>query len=124
MKAAGRLDVVGGELYRLRRGKIDLPSNGAGDLLGTFRIIDDKPDKDGRFASQGGDTFIAAVEFSTPIRAKVLLTYGNSSDPNSPHYGDQLVLSAKKQLRDAWLTRSEVEQHLGQRTLFDRNRKI
>jgi hypothetical protein len=27
-------------------------------------------------------------------------------------------------LRDAWLTRSEVEQHLEQRTLFDRNGKI
>jgi len=29
-----------------------------------------------------------------------------------------------EQLRDAWLTRSEVEQHLEQRTLFDRNGKI
>ncbi len=124
MKVAGRLDVVWGDLYRLRRGKIDLPSNGAGDLLGTFRIIDYKPDKDGRFASQGGDTFIAAVEFSTPIRAKVLLTYGNSSDPNSPHYGDQLVLSAKKQLRDAWLTRAEIEKHLESRTVFERNGNV
>jgi acyl-homoserine-lactone acylase len=117
-KVAGRLDVQWGQLYRLRRGKVDLPANGAGDLLGTFRVIDYNPDSDGRFASEGGDTFIAAVEFSTPLRAKVLLTFGNSSDPNSPHYGDQLGLSAKKQLRDAWLTREEIEKHLESRTVF------
>jgi acyl-homoserine lactone acylase PvdQ len=29
-KVAGRLDVPWGELYRLRRGKVDLPANGAG----------------------------------------------------------------------------------------------
>jgi acyl-homoserine-lactone acylase len=119
IKAAGRLDVPWGDLYRLRRGKIDLPASGAGDLLGSFRVLEYEATKDGRFTAIGVDNFIAAVEFSTPIRAKVLLTSGNSSDPNSPHYGDQLVLSAKKQLRDAWLTRSEVEQHLEQRTVFN-----
>lgn len=38
---AGRLDVPWGDLYRLRRGKVDLPGNGGGEgVLGTFRIID------------------------------------------------------------------------------------
>jgi acyl-homoserine-lactone acylase len=123
-KLAGRLDVAWGDLYRLRRGKIDLPGNGAGDLLGTFRVIDYSPASDGRFASGGGDNFIAAVEFGPSVRAKVLLTAGNSSDPNSPHFGDQLVLAARKQLREAWLTRSKVEQHLEQRTLFNHDGKI
>jgi acyl-homoserine-lactone acylase len=118
-KTGGQLDAAWGDLYRLRRGKIDIPANGAGDLLGTFRVIDYNPDSDGRFASEGGDTFIAAVEFSTSLRAKVLLTSGNSSDPNSSHYGDQLVLSAKKQLRDAWVTREEIENHLESRTVFN-----
>jgi acyl-homoserine-lactone acylase len=94
------------------RGKVDLYANGAGDLLGCFRVLKYKPAKDGRFAAAGFDNFVAAVEFATPIRAKVLLTSGNSCDPNSPHYGDQLVLPAKKQLRDAWLTRVEVEKHV------------
>jgi hypothetical protein len=78
VKLAGRLDVAWGDLYRLRRGKTDLPANGAGDLLGTFRIIDYEMAKDGRFVSEGGDNFITAAEFSAPIRAKVLLTGGNS----------------------------------------------
>jgi acyl-homoserine-lactone acylase len=113
-----------GDLYRLRRGKFDLPGNGAGDLLGSFRVLEYQPTKDGRFAAIGFDNFIAAVEFSTPIRAKVLLTSGNSSDPDLPHYGDQLVLSAKKQLREAWLTREEIEKHLESHTLFDEGGKV
>ena len=123
-KAARRLDVAWGDLYRFRRGKIDLPGNGANDLLGTFRAIDYSPSSDGRFTSEGGDNFIAVVEFGPSVRAKVLLTAGNSSDPSSPHFGDQLVLAARKQLRDAWLTRSEVEQHIEQRTLFNHDGKI
>jgi acyl-homoserine-lactone acylase len=52
------------------------------------------------------------------------LTYGNSSDPKSSHFGDQLALSAKNQLRDAWLTRSEVERHVERRTLFNHDGRI
>jgi acyl-homoserine-lactone acylase len=90
----GRLDVPWGDLYRLRRGSVDLPGNGGGEgLLGTFRIIDYSQATDGRFQSDGGDSFIAAIEFGPTTHAKVLLTYGNSSDPKSTHFGDQLVLS-------------------------------
>jgi acyl-homoserine-lactone acylase len=122
---AGRLDVAWGDLYRLRRGSVDLPGNGGGEgLLGTFRIIDYSKATDGRFQSDGGDSFIAAVEFGPSVHAKVLLTYGNSSDPKSTHFGDQLALSAKKQMRDAWLSRAEVERHLDQRTVFQRDGKI
>jgi acyl-homoserine-lactone acylase len=125
LSSAGRLDVAWGELYRLRRGKVDFPGNGAGEgVLGTFRTIDYSAAPDGRFHSEGGDSFVAAVEFGSSVHAKVLLTYGNSSDPKSPHFGDQLALSAKKQLRDAWLTRSEIEQHIERRTLFSDEGKV
>jgi acyl-homoserine-lactone acylase len=124
IKFDGRLDVPWGGLYCLRRGKVNLPASGAGDLLGCFRVLEYEPTKDGRFAAVGFDNFIAAVEFSTPVRAKVLLTSGNSTDPDSRHYGDQLVLSAKKQLRDPWLTRGEVEKHLESRTVFAGGSKV
>ena len=62
------------------------------NLLGCFRDLKYEPAKDGRFAAAGFDNLVAAVEFATPIRAKDLLTSGNSSHPNSPRYGDQLVL--------------------------------
>jgi acyl-homoserine-lactone acylase len=52
------------------------------------------------------------VEFSNPVKAKVLTAYGNATQPGSKHKGDQLELFSKKQMRDAWRTRSEVEAHL------------
>lgn len=111
----GKLDVPWGELFRLRLGSYDFPANGGPGSLGVFRVIEFAPDKDGRFRSIGGDSFIAAVEFSQPIKASVLLTYGNSSRPGSRHFGDQLELSAKKQLRTAWMTRHDIEEHLEER---------
>lgn len=116
---AGRLDVPWGELNRLQRGTFDFPGNGAtGDDLGVFRVIQYSPWKERKFQGVGGDTFIAIVEFSNPIKAKVLLTYGNSSNPRSPHFGDQLGLTAGKQWREPWLTRAEIEKHLEYRTAF------
>jgi acyl-homoserine-lactone acylase len=114
----GALDVPWGQVFRLRRGNFDFPGNGATGGLGVFRVIEYAPDQDGHFRSAGGDSFIAIVEFSKPLKASVLLTYGNSSDPNSPHYGDQLELASKKQLRPAWLERKDIEAHLAHRSVL------
>jgi acyl-homoserine-lactone acylase len=114
----GKLDVAWGDVFRLRWGPIDLPGNGASGALGVFRVIEYAPDRDKRFRSVGGDSYIAAVEFSNPVKAKVLTTYGNSSDPASPHFGDQLTLARDKQLRAAWLTRQDIESHLVERTIL------
>jgi len=42
----------------------------------------------------------------------VLLSYGNASNPESPHYGDQLELYSQKALRDARFYREDVEPHV------------
>jgi acyl-homoserine-lactone acylase len=62
---------------------------------------------------------VAAVEFSDPVQARVLLTYGNASQPDSPHIGDQLTLSAKGEMRTAWRTREEIEANLEARETLD-----
>jgi acyl-homoserine lactone acylase PvdQ len=36
-----------------------------------------------------GNSFIAAVEFGKKLRAKSIVTGGESSDPASPHFADQ-----------------------------------
>ena len=36
------------------------------------------------------------VEFSKPLKAMGILTYGESTQPGSPHIGDQLPLLSKK----------------------------
>jgi acyl-homoserine-lactone acylase len=70
----------------------------------------------------GGDSYVAVVEFSDPVRAAALLAYGNASQPGSPHVGDQLELFAKKELRPVWRSREEIEAHLAEREVF-RNEK-
>ena len=59
-----------------------------------------------------GDTYYAAIEFGPTVRAKVLLSYGNSTQPNSPHMGDQIPLYVKQEMRDAWITKAAVEANL------------
>ena len=66
----------------------------------------------------GGDSYVAAVEFGDPVRAQVLLTYGNASQPGSPHVGDQLALSANGEMRTVWRTREEIEANLEAREVL------
>ncbi|GGY08468.1 penicillin acylase family protein [Paludibacterium paludis] len=109
------LDVAYGDVYRFRRGKpgsaryVDEPANGASESLGGFRTFGYLDDQDGRLRAIFGDTFTVLVEFGNPVTAKVINTYGNSSNPQSPYYGDQLPMASRNQMRDALLSRQEVE---------------
>ena len=114
----GALDIAWGDVYRLRGNGLDLPANGGDDPWGIFRATFYRPAEDGQFVAVGGDTYVAAVEFADPMRARVLLTYGNATQPHSPHLYDQLELYARKELREAWLTRAEVEAHLESREVL------
>ncbi|HEY9650537.1 MAG TPA: penicillin acylase family protein, partial [Coleofasciculaceae cyanobacterium] len=114
----GVLDVPWGDVVRLRYGQQDLPASGGPGLFGIFQVIDIAPATGGRFQQVAGDTYIAAIEFSNPVRAKVLMTYGNTTQPGSPHMGDQLPLYLRKELRSVWRTREEIEAHLESRKVF------
>ena len=114
----GSLEVSWGEIVRLHYGTQDLPASGGPGRLGSFRVLDAVPADIKQFRVVAGDTYIAAVEFSDPIKAKVLTVYGNSSQPGSPHLGDQLSLYAQGKLRSVWRTRQEVEAHLESRQTF------
>ncbi|MEZ4669225.1 MAG: acylase [Anaerolineae bacterium] len=108
----GGIDVKYGDVFRIRYAGYDYPASGTDDVLGTFRTLTFTQDNDLRFRPVAGESYIAVVEFSDPPHAKVLLAYGNATQPDSPHFGDQIPLFAEKRLRDAWLTRAEVEAHL------------
>jgi acyl-homoserine-lactone acylase len=116
--AADRMEAAWGDVARLRMGELDLPANGGPDYpMGLLRTVDFAPiEGDPRhFEAHYGDSYVAAVEFSDPVRARVLLSYGNATQPGSPHRGDQLALFADKALRPAWLTRTEIEANLASR---------
>ncbi len=120
----GKLNVPWGEAVRLRIGKYDLPANGADGLLGVFRVASPQPSDDGKLSIRAGDTWVAVIEFGDRVRARVLLSYGNASQTNSPHHGDQLQLFAKKQLRDAWFYRDDLEGHIARREVLHNGRFV
>ncbi len=105
------MDVAYGDIFRLRfpGSAVDLPASGAEDLVGSFRTLTFIQDDDQRFIPVQGDSYVAVVEFSDPIRANVLLTYGNATQPGNPHVGDQLELFAEQTFRQALLTREAIE---------------
>lgn len=112
------LDVTWGDVFRLRSGGLDLPANGGPSELGIFRHLWFTPEKDGHFKAIGGDSYVAAIEFSNPVRARVLTSYGNATQPGSPHVGDQLKLFARQELRPAWRSPAEIKAHLASRQVF------
>jgi acyl-homoserine-lactone acylase len=117
-KAYGALDVPWGDVFRLRYGNVDLPGNGGYAKLGIFRVLTFAPASEGRFQPVHGDSYVAAIEFSQPVRAMALTSYGNATQPGSPHVGDQLQMFAKKQLRPVWRTRQDILAHLEERKEF------
>ncbi|MDQ6718036.1 MAG: penicillin acylase family protein, partial [Gemmatimonadota bacterium] len=112
------LDVPWGDVYRFRRDSLDLPGNGGDALLGIFRVIGYAATANNRYRATGGDSFVAAVEFSSPIHAMSLVGYGNASRNGSPHRDDQLPFLSRKQLRPVWMTRAEVDAHTEKRERF------
>lgn len=114
----GSLEVPYGEVYRLRRDELDLPANGQGDPIGVFRAAWFSPAEGNRQEIFGGDSFVMAIEFSDPVRAQVVLGYGNASQPGSPHRTDQLKLFSDKMMRPVWRSRVEIEANLKTRKLW------
>jgi acyl-homoserine-lactone acylase len=119
LKAAyRRLDVAWGEIFRFKIGDVDVPGNGGPGPMGVFRTMTLGAPVAGKYYPAHGDTYVAAIEFSKPLKAKVLMSYGNSSQPGSKHNSDQLQLLSEKKLRPVWFSREEAEQHLEEKTVF------
>lgn len=114
----GALDVPWGDVHRLRRGAHDLPASGGPGELGIFRVLGFEEQEDGTRVATRGDAYVTVVEFGERRRSQAILAYGNSSQPDSKHFGDQLPLFAKGEMRPVWRTRHEVETHLERRDAF------
>ena len=55
-----------------------------------------------------GNSFICAVEFGKKIKAKSLLAGGESGDPHSKHFNDQLLMYSKGQFKDVLFYKEDV----------------
>lgn len=78
--------------------------------LGTQR----GPDGRRRYGVRG-HTWVGVVEFGPRVRARSVVTFGQSADPALPHWFDQAELYARGELKVAWFERAEVEAHAERR---------
>ena len=114
----GALDVAWGDVHRLRRDTLDLPASGGPGALGSFRVLGFEDAPDGKRVASFGDSYVAAIEFARPVRARAVLGYGNASQPGSPHRTDQLPLVSDNTLRDVFFAREAVEANTVAREWF------
>ena len=69
-----------------------------------------KPDAEGKSTVTFGSSFRMLVELGNgPARAWSCLPFGNSDDPTSPHYADQMPLAARRQYRPFPFARPDIE---------------
>ncbi|WP_086930248.1 acylase [Agarilytica rhodophyticola] len=62
-----------------------------------------------------GNSFIAVVEFGKKVKAKSLLAGGQSGDPLSPHFNDQIVNYVNTEFKDVAYYREDVEKRATER---------
>ena len=65
-----------------------------------------------RMYGTSGNSFVAAVEFGKPLRAKAITVGGLQSDPESPHFDDQAEMYASGKFRDVLFYRDDIEANL------------
>ncbi len=112
IKKYGSLDVAWGDVYRLRINGLDFPANGGPGDYGIFRTLYFKDETDNTKSAIAGETFVAVTEFADRVSAKVLLSYGNASQPGNKHVGDQLEMLSTKKMRQALFYKSDVLNHI------------
>jgi acyl-homoserine-lactone acylase len=114
------MNVIWGDVIRLRRGASDLPANGLPSQLGAIRTLNMGPFVQGKAEVVGGDTFYAVLEFQKngPPIGEALLGYGNWSRVGSKHVDDQLALASQKKMRPILRQRAQIEKVLESRTIF------
>ncbi len=106
----GGWDLPWGEVHRARIGDVDVPVGGCTGALGCFRVLwfVDHEEDPRRLQVRGGDGWVFAVEFGDVPRAYSVLAYGQSNQPASPHFNDQLRLFADNAMKTVAFTEADV----------------
>lgn len=114
-KRWGEEPVTWGRLHVIHRGNLEIPVPGGGSERGsdpflTLFMVGAKQVTDGKYYADSGSSWLQSVAYRNGgITAETVLPFGNSNDPQSPHYNDQAPLYAAMKMKPVKLTRSEIE---------------
>lgn len=64
-----------------------------------------------RLYGVGGNSYTALVELGPRVKARSILTFGQSADPASPHYFDQAPMYVEGKMKEAWYYKEDVTRH-------------
>jgi acyl-homoserine-lactone acylase len=116
----GRWQIDWGEVNRFQRltddivqpfddAKPSLPVGFAPSQWGALASFDSLPPHLTRkIYGSVGNSFVAAVEFGSPVRAKAIMSGGASGDPASRHFTDQAEMFSSGRFRDVLFTPADV----------------
>ena len=92
--------------------KPSLPVGFASSNWGALASFDAPyPRKTRKIYGSVGNSFVAAVEFGPTVRAKAIMSGGESGDPKSPHFSDQALMFTQGKFRDVLFYPTDVAAH-------------
>lgn len=103
LRLFGRLDVRWGDVHIIRRGAEEYSTAGAGfSSTESLHLATGTIREDGKVEAEGGTSFLMVVELGEKVRSWSVLPFGNSENPESPHYSDQARLFSEMKLKPAY----------------------
>ncbi|MGE0554482.1 MAG: penicillin acylase family protein [Gemmatimonadales bacterium] len=101
-----------GESYRDDRPSLPVPTL-EGTAVGTiFSVWSQRPEGAKHNYAVGGSAYVNVIEFGPRIRALSIVPFGQSGDPDSPHFFDQAPLFAQGKFKQAFFTMDEIKANL------------
>jgi len=106
------LNIAWGEVYKTNYAGKSFDGGLGLTELGSFNAGFYRPMSRTAYTLLGGSAYTSVVEFGKQIKAKGILSYGNSSQNNSPFKGDQIQLLMDRKLRDIWFYEKDIDENL------------
>ena len=108
----GRIDVPWGQVHRLERGDRAFSMGGAPSVAEALHQTRTRTKDDGTWSIQGGSAFAMVVSLVQPVQAWSALAHGNSENPASSHYADQVDLQRRGTLKQTVFAPGDLQSAL------------
>ena len=111
----GEIDVAWGDVNRMIRGNLNLSLGGGPDIM---HSIYGKLKRNGELEAFAGDSYILFISWDSEgkVSSNSVHQYGSATGrKNSPHFSDQSLLFANRQLKNVWFDKEEILNNLESR---------